>query len=71
MRLAFQIISALIVGVCYYMLAIAMTVYDGAHSHLFQLIVGAVIKLVVIFILLVIGLPIRRITRLHCWWKKH
>jgi hypothetical protein len=31
-----QILAALLVGVCYYMLAMAMTVYDGLLSMIFS-----------------------------------
>ena len=71
MRLAFQIITALMVGVCYYMLAMAMTVYDGILSLIFQPIVGTIITSIAIAVLLVLGLPIRHLPRLHQWWRKH
>lgn len=71
MRLAFQIIAALIVGVCYYMLAMVMTVYDGLPSLIFQPILGTIITLVAIAVLLVMGLPIRLLSRLHQWWQEH
>ncbi len=71
MRLTFQIIAALIVGVCYYMLAMAVTVYDGLLSLIFQPIVGTIITSVAIAVLLVLGLPIRFLSRLHQWWQEH
>ena len=71
MHLALQIVTALAVGVVYYMLAMAMTVYDGVLSLMFQPIMGTILTLTAIVILLVVGLPIRRLTRLHRWWRNH
>jgi len=66
-----QIITALIVGVCYYMLAVAMTVYDGLLSLIFQPIMGAIFTVIACAALLVLGLPIRLSKRIHVWWKAH
>jgi hypothetical protein len=66
-----QIILALVVGVCYYMLAVAMTVYDGIPSMIFQPIMGAIFTGIAILLLLILGLPIRFIKRINMWWKAH
>jgi hypothetical protein len=66
-----QIILALVVGVCYYMLAVAMTVYDGILSMIFQPIMGAIFSGIAILLLLILGLPIRFIKRINMWWKAH
>jgi hypothetical protein len=66
-----QILSALLVGVSYYMLAMAMTVYDGLLSMIFQPIMGAICTVVAIIILLVVGLPIRLMKKVNQWWKDH
>lgn len=66
-----QIIAAMIVGVCYYMLAVVMTDYDGILSIIFQPIMGAILSAIAILFLLIIGLPIRLIKRMNIWWKAH
>ena len=66
-----QVLAALIVGVCYYMLAVAMTVYDGFLSIIFQPIMGAAFSLIAILILAVLGLPIRLMKGMNLWWKAH
>lgn len=63
--------SALVVGVCYYMLAVAVTVYDGIFSVIFQPIMGAIFSGIAIFLLLILGLPIRLSKNLNNWWKSH
>jgi hypothetical protein len=71
MNVAWQITAALIVGVCYYMLAMAMTVYDGILSLMFQPIMGAIFTLIAIAVMSLVGLPIRLMRRLNAWWRKH
>jgi uncharacterized membrane protein YczE len=71
MNAAWQITSALIVGVCYYMLAMAMTVYDGILSMMFQPIVGTILTLIAIAMMSLLGLPIRLMRPLNDWWRKH
>jgi len=71
MRLVLQIVAALIVGVCYYMLAMAMTVYDGVLSLMFQPFVGGILTSIAIAILLVVGLPLRLVAGLHQWWQHY
>ena len=66
-----QIFTALIIGVCYYMLAVVLTVYDGALSLIFQPIMGAILTAIAIAGLFVIGLPLRLIKRINTWWKLH
>ena len=66
-----QIIAALVIGVCYYMLAVAMTVYDGLFSLIFQPLIGAIYSGIAIFILLILGLPIRLSSRINGWWRRH
>ena len=66
-----QIIAALLIGVCYYMLAVAMTVYDGLISMIFQPIMGAIFTGIAILLLLLIGLPIRLWKQLNVWWRSH
>ena len=66
-----QIIGAMIVGICYYMLAVAMTVYDGLLSMIFQPIMGAVFSAIAILLLLIVGLPIRLVRKINVWWRAH
>ena len=66
-----QILTALIVGICYYMLAVVMTVYDGPLSMIFQPIVGVILTGIAIFLLLILGLPIRLSKTVNLWWRKH
>ena len=66
-----QIIAAMIIGVCYYMLAVAMTVYDGILSMIFQPVMGAIFSGIAIVLLLIVGLPIRLIKKVNMWWKAH
>jgi hypothetical protein len=66
-----QIIAALIIGVCYYTLVMAMTVYDGILSMIFQPIMGAIFTTIAIVIMLIAGLPIRFIRLLNTWWRQH
>src|SRR5690606_20692285 len=55
----------------YYMVAVAMTTYDGVLSLIFQPVVGAVITTIAIAFLTIIGLPIRCSHRLNDWWRRH
>lgn len=66
-----QIVAALIIGVCYYMLAVAMTTYDGLLSLIFQPIIGAIVSGIAIVLLLIVGLPIRLSKKINRWWKNH
>ena len=66
-----QTVAAMIIGVCYYMLAVAMTIYDGILSMIFQPIMGAIFTCVAILVLLVVGLPIRLWKKLNIWWRAH
>jgi hypothetical protein len=66
-----QIIAAMIIGVCYYMLAVAMTVYDGILSMILQPIMGAIFSGIAIILLLILGLPIRLVKKINIWWKAH
>lgn len=71
MKLAFQISAALVVGVCYYMLAVMMTIFDGVLSLVLQPFVGGILTLVAIAILLVVGLPLRLVPGLRRWWQRY
>ncbi len=66
-----QVIAAMIIGMLYYMLAVAMTVYDGILSMIFQPIMGAVFSGIAIILLLLLGLPIRIVRRVNTWWRAH
>ena len=71
MTIISQILAALLVGGCYYMLAVIMTVYDGLLSLIFQPIVGAILTGIVIAVLLLVGLPIRLVKSINEWWRAH
>jgi hypothetical protein len=71
MTTAFQFFAALLVGVCYYMLAMAMTVYDGIFSLIFQPIIAVILTTIGIGFVWIVGLPIRLSPRLRSWWIKH
>jgi hypothetical protein len=71
MNAAWQITAALIVGVIYYMIAMAMTVYDGILSMMFQPIVGTILTLIAIAVMSLVGMPIRLMRPLNDWWRKH
>ena len=66
-----QILAALVTGVFYYMIAVAMTVYDGMLSMIFQPIIGAIVSAIAILALLVVGTPIRLSKKMNSWWKRH
>ena len=66
-----QVIAALVVGVCYYMLAVAMTAYDGLLSMIFQSIMGTLFSGIAISLHLIIGLPIRLSREINGWWTHH
>lgn len=66
-----QIFVALVVGIGCYLLAVAMTVYDGILSMIFQPIMGAIFTGAAIIGLLILGLPIRLVKRINIWWKAH
>ena len=63
-----QFIAALFVGVCWYMLAMVMTVYDGILSFIFQPIMAVIFTTVGIVLVWIAGLPIRFSKRLRSWW---
>jgi hypothetical protein len=69
--LLFQFVFAFLAGISFYLLAVAMTVYDGILSLIFQPIIGAIFSLAAIALLLILGLPIRLNRKLNRWWKKH
>lgn len=71
MTATFQFVATLMVGVCYYMLAMAMTVYDGILSLIFQPIVAVVLTTISIGIVGTVGLPIRVFRGLRTWWIDH
>lgn len=68
-----QFFLALAVGWCLYMLAMAMTVYDGAMSLVVQPFLGAIVTSLALMPVFAVGLPIRFIAPinrfwLRCWW---
>jgi hypothetical protein len=67
----FQILSALVAGIFFYMVAVVMTVYDGILSMVFQPIMGGIFSVIAIILLLIIGLPIRLNQKLNHWWRTH
>ena len=71
MSATFQFFAALIVGVCYYMLAMAMTVYDGILSLIFHPIIAVILTSIAIGVVGVVGIPIRLGRRLRLWWIDH
>lgn len=71
MIVAFQILSALLVGVCYYVLAAMMTAYDGALTVIFLPFAAIIVTSAVIVLLLLAGLPIRLIRSLNSWWRRY
>jgi len=66
-----QFLAALFVGVCWYMLAMAMTVFDGILSLILQPFVAVVMTSVAIVPLWILGLPIRLCRGLRAWWLDH
>jgi hypothetical protein len=66
-----QVLSALVSGTFFYMLAVVMTVYDGILSMIFQPIMGGIFSTIAIVFLLIIGLPIRLNQKANHWWKRH
>lgn len=71
MTTTFQFIAALLVGVCYYMLAMAMTVYDGLLSLIVQPVMALILTTIGIGLAWIIGLPIRVSRTLRSWWIEH
>lgn len=68
-----QLAVAFLVGWFYYMVAMAMTVYDGFPSIIFQPIIGALCTGVAVLLCFLVGLPIRLVIRprrfwRHIWW---
>lgn len=64
-----QIAAAFIVGWCYYMLAMVMTVYDGVLSLIFQPIMGGILTAIAVLLMLALGLPIRLHSKLNRFWR--
>ena len=54
-----------------YMSAVAMTVYDGILSMIFQPIMGCIFSAIAVVVLLLVGLPIRVVPALNRIWKKY
>jgi len=67
----FQVASAIVVGTFFYMIAVAMTVYDGILSMIFQPILGVIFSSIASFCLLLLGLPIRFVRPINRAWRKH
>ncbi len=65
-----QLITALIVGVFYYLLAVLMTAYDGLLTLISQPIAGCIYTLIALVLLSVLGLPLRLYRPLNVWWKR-
>ena len=60
---------ALICGVVAYMIAMAMTVYDGAVSMIFQPIIGTMLTGIMCIVLILIASPLF-ITRVWNLWRR-
>jgi hypothetical protein len=60
---------AFVVGLVIYMIAMAMTVYDGALSLIFQPIVGSILTLVALLALCIVGSPLL-ITAVWKQWRR-
>mgnify|MGYP001344869355 CR=1 FL=1 len=71
MIIVIQIMSAMALGVMCYMIAVAMTVYDGILSMIFQPIMGGIFSAIAVVALLIVGFPIRVIPALNRIWKKY
>ena len=71
MKLIILVLFAMMAGIFYYMIAVAMTVYDGMGSLIFQPIIGAFFSGFAVLICLAIGSPIRVSSQLNRFWKKH
>lgn len=67
MRRFIAIIAAWVLGWLVYMVAMVVTVYDGALSLLFQPIIGAVIASLVVGLSLLVGLVFRVPPIGHAW----
>ena len=65
-----QLAVAFLVAWFYYMIAMAMTVYDGALSMIFQPIMGALFAGAAVLLCLVLGLPIRLVAKLRRSWQR-
>ena len=65
-----QLAVAFLVAWFYYMVAMAMTVYDGALSLIFQPIMGALFAGLVVLLCLACGLPIRFVARWRQFWQR-
>ncbi len=70
LRFAVQLGSAFVVGVLYYLVAMAPAVLDGAESFIGQPVVGIVFSAVAVGILWILGLPFRFVPSLHSWWLR-
>jgi fatty acid desaturase len=53
------------------MIAVAMTVYDGLLSMIFQPIIGVIFSSIASFFLLLLGLPIRLNRTVNRVWKRY
>ena len=64
-----QLAVAFLVAWSYYTLAMAVTVYDGLPSLIFQPIMGALCAGVAVLLCFLLGLPIRLVARLRRFWQ--
>ena len=64
-----RIFLAWIIGFFLYMIAMAMTVYDGFPSMIIQPIMGSIITGISIFLTIFIGSPLY-IKRIWNWWEQ-
>ena len=65
-----QLTAAFLVAWFYYMVAMAMTVYDGMLSMIFQPIMGALFAGAAVLLCLFLGLPIRLVPKLRRSWQR-
>jgi hypothetical protein len=70
LRFAVQLGSAFVVGVLYYLVAMAPAVLDGVESFIGQPVVGVVFSAVAVGSLWILGLPFRFVPSLHSWWLR-
>lgn len=65
-----QLAIAFLVAWFYYMVAMAMTVYDGVLSMIFQPIMGAIFAGLSVVLCFVLGLPLRYIAKWRQAWQR-
>jgi hypothetical protein len=66
---AFRVFLAWGIGLFFYMIAMAMTVYDGFVSMILQPIMGTLFTIIAIVLLLIVGIPFL-FKKIWLWWNK-